>query len=144
MQHLLVFLSGKQARIALTYVIALLMVGAGITHFVNTPFFVSIMPPWIPLHEWMVWLSGVAEIVIGILLAIPKTRKLGSWALIALLIAVFPANIHMALNDIQPAGVTEPVPAWAAWGRLPLQFVFIGIAWWIGQDPKRDAKTKAS
>lgn len=139
----------ERARIALAYVVALAMVAVGITHFVNTPLFVSIMPPWIPFHEWMVWLSGVAEIVIGILLAVPKTRKLGSWALIALLIAVFPANIHMAVNDIQPAGVTEPVPAWAAWGRLPLQFVFIGIAWWIGRDAKvpvakPDTKTKAS
>ncbi len=132
----------EKARTALNYVIAFAMVGVGITHFVNTPFFVSIMPPWIPFHEWMVWLSGVAEIIVGILLAVPRTRKLGGWALIALLVAVFPANIHMAIHHIQPAGVTEPVPEWAAWGRLPLQFLFMGIAWWIGKDADQSASAE--
>ncbi len=102
-------------------------IGAGILHFTKTRFYLKIMPPYIPWHLAMVQISGVCGILGGLGLLIPRTRRAAAWGLVALLIAVFPANIYV---------VTDPVPAGAAsisplvlWGRLPLQLVF--IAWLV-------------
>ena len=77
---------------------------AGVNHFRAPEFYVAIMPPYLPWHLELVYLSGVAEIVCGVGLLIPRTRVLAAWATIALLIAVFPANIHVALNNVPMAG----------------------------------------
>lgn len=100
---------------------------AGINHFVNPAFYVAIMPPYVPWHLAMVWISGVFEILLGIGVLVPKTRTLSGWGLIALLIAVFPANLHMALAD--PG--TYDAPAWGLWLRLPIQGLLILWAWWV-------------
>jgi len=112
-------------RIALVLA-AIFYIGAGILHFTKTEFYLKIVPPYIPWHLAMVWISGVCEIAGGIGLLIWRVRRAAAWGLVALLIAVFPANIYM---------VTDPVAAGAAslsplvlWGRLPLQFIFI---WWV-------------
>lgn len=104
------------------YVQALVYVVAGVSHFVRPKVYLAIMPPYIPAHELMVALSGVAEIVLGIGLLFPATRSLSAWGLILLLIAVFPANVFMAM-----APRFRNVPAWIRWGRLPLQ---AGLIWW--------------
>lgn len=106
------------------YVLALFMVVAGTSHFVNPAFFLNIMPPWLPLHEALVLVSGVCEIVLGILLLIPRFTKLAAWGIVALLIAVFPANIHLYQNQH-----LLPAPPIVHLLRLPLQGLLILWAW---------------
>ncbi len=132
----------ERVRIGVRWLVTAAMVGIGVLHFTSTDAFVSIMPPFIPFHRAMVWISGAAEIALGLALAPEKTRRLASYGLIALFIAVFPANIYMAVAHVQPAGVTDPVPAWAAWARLPFQLVFIATAWWVGRPATREPRAK--
>ena len=108
------------------YLLAAFFVLAGVNHFINPDFYLKIMPPYLPWHLLLVYLSGFLEIALGILLLIPKFTHIGAWGLIALLIAVFPANIHMAVNH-------ELFPEYAAmtlWLRLPLQFVLMALSYW--------------
>jgi uncharacterized membrane protein len=113
----------------LRWLLALAMVAVGVQHFTNPVFFERIVPPWVPSASLAVSVSGVAEILGGIGLLVPRTRRAAAWGLIALFIAVFPANVHMAVHHISPG--PTPVPAWAAWARLPFQAVFIAWAWWF-------------
>lgn len=115
-------------RILLTLA-AVFFIFAGILHFTSTPFYLRIMPPYIPWHLAMVQISGVCEILGGIGLLIPATRRMAAWGLVALLIAVFPANIYMATNPVE-AGAAGMAPA-IRWGRLPLQVVFIAWVLWL-------------
>jgi uncharacterized membrane protein len=106
-------------------VFALIFIAAGIGHFLSPGLFVKIMPSFVPqtLVSPVVYISGVLEIVLGMMLFFPQTSSLAAWGLMALLIAVFPANINLALNP----GLTPGFPGWAHWLRLPLQPVLI---WW--------------
>ena len=113
-------------RFALKLLFGLFFVGAGINHFLRTGFYLRMMPPYVPLHLAMVQTSGVAEIVLGVLLLIPRTSAVAAWGLIALLVAVFPANVQMALH---PETFPEFRPA-VLWMRLPLQAVFIAWSFW--------------
>ena len=113
---------------ALRVVLALAMIAVGVQHFTNPTFFVRIVPPWVPDAGLAVAVSGVAEVLGGVGLLLRRTRVAAAWGLIALYVAVFPANVHMAVHHIQPG--PNPVPAWAAWARLPFQAVFIAWAWW--------------
>lgn len=101
-----------------------LLVGQGINHFIATDLMVRMMPAALPAHRELVWLSGVAEIALGVLALRPQTRVLAGWGILALLVAVFPANLNMALEADQ---WSNDVSAWALWGRLPFQLVF---GWW--------------
>lgn len=83
--------------------------------------------------------SGVAEMLGGLGLILPVTRRAAAWGLIALLVAVFPANLNMAVNHL-PLG-TSSVPAWALWARLPLQLVLIAWAWWFTRAEAGDRAT---
>ncbi len=127
----------RLAKTILRFIFALFFVGTGITHFSNPDFFLKIMPDYIPqsLHWPAVAISGVAEIVLGILLMISRTMRLAGWGLIALLIAVFPANIYVYQHhqDIFPN--SNPVLHLL---RLPLQGVMIAWAWWYTR-PDREA-----
>jgi uncharacterized membrane protein len=114
--------------------LAAIMVTMGILHFTHGATFASIMPEYIPWHLPLVYLSGVIEAALGVALLFERTRSFAAWGLIALFIAVFPANINMALNpDLEiaglPPGMPQP-PAIALWLRLPLQFVLI---WWAAR-----------
>lgn len=124
----------SKARTPVRWLVTLAMVGIGIAHFASPDPFVSIMPPFLPFPLAMVLISGACEIALGLGLAPLRTRRWASYGLIALYVAVFPANIYMAVANITPAGVAEPVPAWAAWGRLPLQPLLMWLAWWVGRD----------
>jgi uncharacterized membrane protein len=104
------------------YLQSIVYIIAGIAHLVKPRPFLSIMPPYVPAHQLMVGLSGIAEILLGIGLLIPATRSWAAWGLILLLIAVFPANIYMATAD-----KFVQIPALIRWGRLPLQGLLI---WW--------------
>jgi len=118
---------------ALLWLMGILYVLAGAMHFYRPEYYLPMMPPYIPWHAAMVFLSGVAEVVLGIAVLIPATRSPAAWGLIALLIAVFPANIHIALNDIPVFGATEG-PGLLGWVRLPIQGVLIAWAWWYTDD----------
>ena len=91
-------------RLMAKSLLAVLMVFAGVMHFAKPDFFLKIMPPYIPFHLELVYLSGICEIVLGILLLIPRFSGRAAWGIMALLIAVFPANIYMYQHqEILPA-----------------------------------------
>jgi uncharacterized membrane protein len=115
------------------WILAVAMMGVGIEHFRNPQFFVKIMPAYLPWHLELVYISGVFEILGGIGLLIPKTRKAAAWGLVTLYICVFPANINHAINNI-PVNGKELHPA-ILWGRLPLQAVLIYWAWVFTKAP---------
>jgi len=110
-------------------------IAVGVAHFTHVDFFLSIMPPYLPYHLELVWISGVAEIAGGIGLLIPRLRQLTSWCLIALLFAVYPANIHMMMNPEQFADLGPPIGLYL---RMPMQFVFMAWAWWVGSPDKME------
>lgn len=99
---------------------------AGAMHFIRPELYLRIMPPYIPWHSAMVRVSGVCEILGGLGLLIPATRRTAAWGLVALLIAVFPANVYMATHPLE-AGAVSIAPV-LRWGRLPLQLLLI---WWL-------------
>ena len=107
------------------FLFAAFFIAAGVNHFVNPAFYVGIMPPYLPWHLALVYVSGVAEIVLGAMLCVRRWMALAGWGLIALLVAVFPANVHMALNP----ELYAPLSSVALWIRLPIQFLLIAWAW---------------
>ena len=119
----------------LRYVLGILFVLAGINHFVSPEFYIPIMPDYLPWHEELVFLSGVAEIVAGILVAIPATQRIGAWAIIAILVAVFPANIHMAMNPEEFSGYAAST---ALYIRLPIQLIPAIWAYWYTRKPSTE------
>ena len=106
-----------------------LYVAAGINHFVHPQSYYPIIPGYLPFHPSINILSGIAELVLGILLLVPATRKAAAYGIIVLLVLFIPAHIYM----IQKGGhMSETInwPVWAVWVRLfPLQFVLIWWAW---------------
>ena len=108
------------------YLMSLFYIFGGIKHFTSIGWYMRIMPPYLPYHKELVYLSGAFEIILGIMLLFEKTRFLSGWGLILLLIAVFPANIYLA----QTNGAAMNISPVLAWGRLPFQAVFIAIAYW--------------
>ncbi len=119
----------RALRLILLYLAALLFVAAGLNHFRNPQFYRRIVPPFFPAPAALVAISGIAEIAGGIGLLVPRLRRTAGWGLIALLVAVFPANIYMALAANRFAEVR--VPHWVLWLRLPLQGVFIAWVWYV-------------
>lgn len=121
-------MSGTLCTVA-RYILAAAFVFAGVMHFVKPAPFVAIVPDYLPAKEALVAISGVAEIAGGIGLLIPQVRFAAGLGLCLLLIAVFPANIYMVMNNIPWEGKTVP-PA-LLWGRLPLQLVLLACVWWV-------------
>jgi uncharacterized membrane protein len=99
---------------------------AGVLHFTNPGFYLNIMPPYIPLHLEMVYLSGIIEIVLGVGLIPARTRAYSAWAIIAMLIAFMPVHVHMIINH---AELFAETPLWMLWLRIPLQAMLILWAW---------------
>jgi len=118
--------------------VAAAMTAVGVLHFTSPDGFLKIMPPWVPAPLVMVYVSGFFEIAGGVGLLVPKVRVAAAWGLVALYVAVFPANVHMAMHKISPLG--KPIPDVVQWGRLPLQAVFIAVAIWLARDARADAK----
>lgn len=114
------------------YLMSISYVGVGVTHFTNSEFFLNIMPDYLPWHLELVYLSGAFEILLGLLIVFKNTRKLAGWGLIALLIAVFPANIYLAQSD--EAQQALEISKEMAIARLPFQLLFIAIAFWFTRD----------
>lgn len=100
--------------------LAVAFVGAGVLHLVSPATYDPAMPPFVPAPRAMILLSGVAEIAGGLGLLVPRLRVAAGWGLVLLLIAVYPANVWMAVDGVGG-------PAWALWARLPLQGVLVAI-----------------
>jgi uncharacterized membrane protein len=128
----------RRVKTVFRWIFTVVMVFAGVNHFLSPEPYVAMMPEVLPAHLALVYISGVAEIAGGLGLILPQTRKLAAWGLILLFVAVFPANVNMAINGL-PLGTTE-LPAWALWGRLPLQIGFIAWAYWFTRDGKVSAR----
>ncbi|MDG2341634.1 MAG: DoxX family protein [Cytophagales bacterium] len=117
------------AKYILIIISSVFYVIVGIKHFIDPNYFLAIIPPYLPYHLELVYISGVFEIAFGLMILIPKYRYWGSIGLILLLVAVFPANIYLAQStQAQEAiGATQDIATW----RLPVQGIFIWIAYWI-------------
>ena len=101
-------------------------IAIGISHFTSPIWYVQIVPPYLPYKLELVYISGLFEILFGGMLFFKKTRFLAGWGLILLLIAVYPANIYLAQTNGAAMNTTPLI----AWGRLPVQFIFVGLAYW--------------
>ncbi len=126
-------------RIALL-ALALMFVVAGALHFTSPDFYVSIMPPYLPFHLELVYLSGVLEILGGLGLLLAPIRRVTGYALIALLAVVYLTNIHMAMN---PGDFAHMASRWALYLRLPVQFVFVAWVWWTTRPDAANPATAA-
>lgn len=114
-------------RTFLLYALAVFFVLNGVNHFRDPGTYVVMVPDALPAPWTLVYLSGLAEIAGGLGVLHPRTRRLAAWGLIALLVAVFPANLNNAIHDVPLAGYD--LPAWALWARLPVQLVLIAWCW---------------
>jgi uncharacterized membrane protein len=127
----------RRLKRPLLYLMGPAYVVAGVLHFVVPELYVQIVPPVFPAALALVYLSGLAEIAVGIGLLIPRTRRQAAWATVALLVAIFPANIYMATHGVviegMPGGGDPSVLV--RWGRLPLQGVLILWALWYTRPP---------
>ena len=121
-------------------IIALFFLAGGIAHFVYTDFFILAMPEYISHHEELVIISGVFEILGAVGILIPQTRLWAGYGLIALIIAVFPANINMALHPENHENLSELL----LYIRLPFQFLFIWFVWWTMTPERLQKKLVAS
>jgi uncharacterized membrane protein len=117
----------------LVYVMGVLYIVAGAMHFVVPHLYAQLVPPVLPYPLALVYLSGVAELALGVGVMVPRTRRMAAWGLIALLAAIFPANVYMATSGVVISGGPEFVrdPSTVGrWARLPFQGVFVLWAWW--------------
>jgi len=117
------------------FLLVVFFCGMGIVHFAATDLFVATMPPYLPYPRELVWISGVFEILGGVGVLIPSVRRLAGYGLVALLVVVFPVNLHMALHPevIQGFSISPLV----LWLRLPFQAVFIAwVLWCTREDVK--------
>lgn len=120
-------------KTALRYLLSAMMIAAGLLHLVRPEKFVQIVPDYLPAHRVLVLTSGIFEMLGGLGLLVPRVRKLSAWGLAALFVAVFPANVNMAVNKIL---IDNPL---ILWGRLPFQIVLIAWAYWYTR-PERESK----
>ena len=112
----------------LLVLMAVFYVVAGSAHFVRPEVYLPMMPPWLPWDRALIYLSGAAEMILGLLVLIPAFRPVAAWGLVLLLIAIFPANVHIALHDVPLFGRAEGFGVWNR-ARLPFQLVLIAWAW---------------
>jgi uncharacterized membrane protein len=126
----------SRARTAFRWLLVLIMFSAGVLHFVAENFFTQIIPPQLPSPRLLVWISGVAEIGLALALVPERTRRWAGYGLVALYIAVFPANIYMAVSNVRlhdmPPWFKQPSPL-GLWLRLPFQLVLIAWALWVSK-----------
>jgi uncharacterized membrane protein len=126
----------------LRILLSLFFVIAGTLHFLSPEAYMHIMPPYLPHPLLLVYVSGICEIAGGVGMLVPGLRRIAGYGLIALLVMVFPANIHMALNHISLQGTN--LPDWLLWSRLPLQALLIAWVWFCAvrkQTPVRHARS---
>ena len=118
-------------RAASPYLLAGLLAGAGVLHFVKPEFYDALIPPFLPNPRAWTYGSGVLELAAAAAVAVPRTRRAGGYATAALFVAVFPANLYAAFEP-------GDLPRWAAIARLPLQVPLVLWALQVGRDADRD------
>ncbi|HYP39109.1 MAG TPA: DoxX family membrane protein [Chloroflexia bacterium] len=117
-------------KAVLKWPLALLFIVSGVGHIVKSDGYLRLMPPALPFHLELVYLSGALEAALGVLLVVPRTQRFAAWAYIPTLLAIFPANIYAATTAGTASEAMPGVPVWAAWLRLPIQLVLIAWAYW--------------
>lgn len=121
----------ERLRFAARLLLTAFFLLAGAWHFTMPEYYLAILPPWVPFPLFTVYASGVAEMALGLLVQVPRLRVFAGWGLIALLVVIFPANVHMALHpEAYPA-----IPPALLWARLPFQALFIAWASWSTRPP---------
>ena len=118
----------KRARLIARWVLALFFVVAGANHFRAPEIYLGMMPSGLPWPSAMNLISGAAETLGGVGLLVPAMRRRAGWGLLALLVAIFPANLHVALQGHMPGTTLTSLQLW--W-RLPFQAVFLAWVWWV-------------
>lgn len=116
-------------KTALRLILVVFFVAAGANHFIRPGLYLGLMPPWVPRPDLANAISGLAEILGGFGLLVPFLRKAAVWGLIALLVAVYPANLYAAALGHMP-GLT--FSATTLWLRLPFQALAVLALWWVG------------
>jgi uncharacterized membrane protein len=119
----------QRTKTILRSVLGVVMVLAGLGHFIMTETYLAIMPDYLPWHLPLVYISGVIEIALGIAVFVEPVRSLAGWGLIALFVAVLPANVWQASEGLQPPGMEMSTPV--AWIRVAFQPVLMYLAWWV-------------
>lgn len=127
-------------KLLLKYSLGLSFALAGLYHFINPAFYLRMMPAYLPWHLFLVYLSGFFEAALGLLLLVPKYTRYAAWGLIALLFAVFPANVNMALNPQLFPDITPAV----LWLRLPLQVLLVAWAYLFTKGDGRNESRRDS
>ena len=124
----------SRTKRVLMWVLSANLCVAGFMHLLEPAFFVAIIPPELPNPEWLNVISGLIEITLGVFLLEPRTRLYAAWGMIALFIAVFPANVYAALENVGLDGPGSG-PGAVSYVRLPFQAVLIAWAWWYTREP---------
>ena len=120
--------SGMTIKSIVRGLAAAFFIVAGLNHFRDPAPYLAMMPPWMPWPEILDKVAGGAEIAGGFGLLMAHFRRPAAWGLLALLVAVFPANLQVALHGWP--GV--PIEPWILWLRLPFQLIFMALVWWVG------------
>ena len=121
-----------RTKTILLYLMAVFYIFGGYNHLANPDFYLRMMPPSLPAPDWLNLVAGLAEIVLGVFLLEPKVRVFAAWGIIALLVAVFPANVYVVLENVGTGGPGTGSPIFN-WIRLPFQALFALWAWWYTQ-----------
>ena len=119
----------KRYKIVFQFVLAVAMLVVGALHFTSPEPFVRIVPAYLPYPGSLVYISGFVEVLAGAGLLVPQLSQAAAWVLVVLYIAVFPANLNQALNNIAIAGLPHDPPL--IWLRLPFQVFLVTWAWWL-------------
>lgn len=119
--------SVARAKSVMRWLMAVLLVLAGVNHFINPGFYVRLMPPYLPWHLALVYASGVAEVALGMALAVPKASTMAAWGIVAMFVVFLLVHAHMVAN----AERYPEVHAGLLWSRLALQAPLIAWAYWL-------------
>lgn len=121
-------------RLIFRGLLAVFFVAAGVNHFRLPEVYMGMMPKWLPSPLLLIQVSGVAEVLGGIGVLVPFTRRCAGWGLLLLLVAVFPANLYVAFEGRMLGFDFSPLTLWL---RLPFQVVLLAWVWWVAIVPDR-------
>ncbi|MDQ2730145.1 MAG: DoxX family membrane protein [Armatimonadota bacterium] len=127
----------RRTKIVLKWVLGAGMIAGGLNHFHSTATYMRSMPPYLPWHKELVYISGVVEAGLGLLLLFRRTQRPAAWGLIATFVAVFPANLYMAMTSGTASPAIPEVSPLLSWLRLPLQLLLIAWADWYTRPDER-------